>query len=45
MWGIRVIIPVKLRNKLLDELHVGHIGIVKMKELAAISQCSARDYK
>ena len=37
MWGIRVIIPVKLRNKMLDELqnvHVGHIGIVKMKELS-----------
>ena len=30
MWGIRVIIPIKLRNKVLDELHVGHIGIVKM---------------
>ena len=27
MWGIRVIIPIKLRNKMLDELHVGHIGI------------------
>ena len=34
MWGIRVIIPIKLRNKVLDELHVGHIGIVKMKELS-----------
>ena len=34
MWGIHVIIPIKLRNKVLDELHVGHIGIVKMKELS-----------
>ena len=34
MWGIRVIIPIKLRNKMLDELHVRHIGIVKMKELS-----------
>ena len=34
MWSIRVIIPIKLRNKVLDELHVGHIGIVKMKELS-----------
>ena len=34
MWGIRFIIPIKLRNKMLDELHVGHIGIVKMKELS-----------
>ena len=34
MLGIHVIIPIKLRNKVLDELHVGHIGIVKMKELS-----------
>ena len=34
MWGIRVTIPIKLRNILLDEQHVGHIGIVKMKELS-----------
>ena len=27
MWGIRVIIPIKVRNKMLDELQVGHIGI------------------
>ena len=32
MWGIRVIIPIKLRNKVLDELHEGHLGIVKMKD-------------
>ena len=32
MWGIRVIIPNKLRNKVLDELHEGHLGIVKIKE-------------
>ena len=34
MWGIRLIIPIKLRNKVLDELHEGHLGIVKMKELS-----------
>ena len=34
MWGIRVIIPLKLRNKVLEEIHVGHIGIVKMKALS-----------
>ena len=34
MWEIRVIIPVKLGNKMLDVLHVGHIGIMKMKELS-----------
>lgn len=34
MWGIRLIIPIKLRNKVLDEQHVGHIGTVKIKELS-----------
>ena len=34
MWGIRVIIPTKLRNKVLNELHAGHVGIVKMKGLS-----------
>ncbi|XP_033120245.1 uncharacterized protein K02A2.6-like [Anneissia japonica] len=34
MWGNRVLIPEKLRTAILDELHNGHIGIVKMKSLA-----------
>lgn len=34
MWGIKVIIPNKLQGKVLEELHTGHIGIVKMKALA-----------
>ena len=34
MWGIRVIIPIKLHNKMIDELQVGHIGIVNMEELS-----------
>ena len=34
MWGSRVIIPSKLQNQVLDELHEGHLGIVKMKALA-----------
>ena len=34
MWGTCVIIPLKLRNKVLEEIHVGHIGIVKMKALS-----------
>ena len=34
MWGIRVIVPTTLRNKVLDELHEGHLGVVKMKTLA-----------
>ncbi|KAL2081888.1 hypothetical protein ACEWY4_021706 [Coilia grayii] len=34
MWGIRVIIPSKLRPRLLSELHTGHPGVVKMKAVA-----------
>eukprot|EP00079_Xenopus_tropicalis_P035743 XP_017949514.1 PREDICTED: uncharacterized protein K02A2.6-like [Xenopus tropicalis] len=34
MWGVRVIIPKKLQSRVLDELHEGHLGIVKMKSLA-----------
>jgi hypothetical protein len=34
MWGSRVIIPDKGRHTLLEELHNGHPGIVKMKSLA-----------
>ena len=32
--GIRVIIPSKLRNKVLNELHAGHVSIVKVKGLS-----------
>ena len=34
MWGIRVIIPPKLRPQVLKELHQGHMGVVKMKAIA-----------
>ena len=34
MWGIKVIIPAKLREGVLKELHTGHLGIVKMKSIA-----------
>ncbi|XP_033725336.1 uncharacterized protein K02A2.6-like [Pecten maximus] len=34
LWGIRVRIPPRLRKRVLDELHSGHIGVVKMKALA-----------
>ena len=34
MWGMRVIVPPSLRQNVKDELHAGHIGIVKMKGLA-----------
>ena len=34
LWGLRVVIPEKLREKLLNELHHDHPGIVKMKGIA-----------
>lgn len=34
MTGERVIIPEKLQNTVLKELHVGHPGIVRMKKIA-----------
>ena len=34
MWGHRVIIPPQGRQQLLDELHVAHPGIERMKNLA-----------
>lgn len=34
VWGYRLVIPTQLRETLLNELHVGHLGIVKMKSLA-----------
>lgn len=32
--GIRVVIPKPLQQRILEELHIGHTGIVKMKNLA-----------
>ena len=37
MWGHRVVIPQVLREKLLQELHDAHMGVVRMK-------CLARSY-
>ncbi|XP_035233382.1 uncharacterized protein K02A2.6-like [Stegodyphus dumicola] len=34
MSGQRVVVPKKLRVKILEELHQGHLGIVKMKAIA-----------
>ena len=34
LWGTRVIVPSKLRPALLQELHAGHAGSSRMKELA-----------
>ncbi len=34
MWGLRVVVPPKLRSRVLEELHVGHLGVIKIKSLA-----------
>lgn len=34
MWGIRVVIPQKLKSKLLQELHRDHPGVTRMKSVA-----------
>ena len=34
MWGIRVVVPEGLRIKLIHELHIGHLGMSKMKSIA-----------
>uniref|UniRef100_A0A2H6N0S2 Gypsy retrotransposon integrase-like protein 1 n=1 Tax=Micrurus carvalhoi TaxID=3147026 RepID=A0A2H6N0S2_9SAUR len=34
LWGDRVIIPPTLQDKILEVLHEGHPGIVRMKALA-----------
>ena len=34
LWRIRVVIPNKLQERVLQELHDGHLGVVKMKALA-----------
>ena len=34
LWGMRVIIPPSLRNRLLQELHEEHPGIVAMKAIS-----------
>lgn len=34
LWGARVVIPTKLRNRLLSELHQDHPGVSRMKAIA-----------
>ena len=34
LWGSRVVVPPKLRARLMEELHSGHSGASRMKELA-----------
>ena len=33
-WGIRIVAPSKLRQKVLQEVHISHFCISKMKQLA-----------
>ncbi|XP_064651966.1 uncharacterized protein K02A2.6-like [Lineus longissimus] len=34
LWGLRIVIPLKYRQRLLSELHHEHWGVVKMKAMA-----------
>ena len=34
LWGYRVIIPAKYQSSIIAELHGGHVGVARMKELA-----------
>ena len=34
LWGIRVVVPQKLQQRLLEDLHCDHGGVVRMKSLA-----------
>lgn len=34
LWGYRIVVPNSLRNSVLKEIHEGHPGIVKMKQIA-----------
>ena len=43
LWGMRVVIPNKLQDRVLKELHDGHLGVVKMKALAR--SCSGCELK
>ena len=36
LWGRKVIIPKKLQDKVLEELHTAHPGVVRMKSIARI---------
>ena len=36
LCGVRVLIPAKFCKQVLDELHAGHLGIVRMKSLALL---------
>ena len=39
LWRIRVVIPNKLQDRVLEEMHDGHVGVVKMKALAKSYVC------
>ena len=34
MWGIRVIVPKRLQNQVLQEIHTSHPGVARMKAIA-----------
>ena len=39
LWGVRVIVPIKLREEVLKKLHQSHIGIMRMKMIVRSYVC------
>ena len=34
LWWVRVVVPIKLRQKVLNDLHHDHVGMIRMKAIA-----------
>ncbi|XP_047037979.1 uncharacterized protein K02A2.6-like [Helicoverpa zea] len=34
VWGYRIVVPERLRAQILEEVHAGHVGVVRMKSIA-----------
>nr|XP_049694867.1 uncharacterized protein K02A2.6-like [Helicoverpa armigera] len=34
VWGYRIVVPERLRAQILEEVHTGHVGVVRMKSIA-----------
>ena len=39
LWGRKVVVPEKLQSLVLEEIHTGHPGVVRMKSIARLRTC------
>jgi hypothetical protein len=44
MWGILVVIPTKLCSQVLDQIHEGHLGVVKMKSFKSCTSAKVLSF-